>query len=113
MRGWSFSRELSIIFSEEALNLRYHRPRLAGLREISVASHLHRLLASRREGVCGQRDDRDLSRLRIVLQDLRCFPTIDHRDRDVHENQIRMLASRLRNAFFSVQRLGYRVAEMA
>src|SRR5690348_5988024 len=113
MRGWSFSRGLSIIFSEEALNLRHYRPRLAGLCQVSVASDFHCLLAVRGESVGGERDDRDLARLRIVLQHLGCFPTVDDGDRDVHENQIRMLAPRLRNTFLAVQRLGDRVAEMA
>src|SRR3954454_6228942 len=102
----------AIVLPEESLHLGDHGARLARLREIPVASHLHRLLTIRRERVGGEGDDRDLSRLRIVLQHLRRFPSVDDGNRDVHQNEVRLFRPRLRNPLLAIQRLGYRVAEM-
>src|SRR5687768_7392844 len=96
---------IPIATPEEPLDLRHDRARLARLREIAVAAHLHRLLPVRREGVGGERDDGDPAGLGVVLEHLRCLPPVDDRDRDVHQDQVRLLAARLRDPLFPVEGL--------
>src|SRR5438094_2309160 len=101
-----------IVLPEETLHLGHHGAWLARLREITVASYFHRFLPVRRQRMRGQRNDWNLPRLRIVLQHLRRLPSIDDRNRDIHENEIGLLRSRLRDALLAIQRLCHRVAEM-
>src|SRR3569833_4001632 len=108
-----FSRGASITLSEEPLDLGDDRARLARFREVAVATDFHRLLAIGCEGMGGERDDGNLSRLRVVFEYLSGFTSVDHGDGNVHQNEIRRLGPRLGYAFFSIQRLGDRVAEMA
>src|SRR5450759_4729828 len=81
----------SIVLSEEPLHLRDHSSRLAGLGQVAVAAHLHRLLTIGCEGVCRQRDDGNPLRGRIVFQNLRRFPAVDDRNGDVHQDQVGLL----------------------
>src|SRR5881409_650745 len=101
-----------IVLPEEALHLGDHGPWLAGLREVPVTSDFHRLLAVRRQRVRGERNDRNLARLGIVLQDLRRLPPVNDGNRDVHEYEVGLLRPCLRDSLLAVQRLGHRVAEM-
>src|SRR5687767_5559240 len=95
----SLSSGCDILLSEEPLDFRHHGARLARLREVSIASDLHRLLAVGRERVRGQRDDRDVARLGVVLEHLRRFPSVDDRDGDVHQDEVGLLRAGLRDAF--------------
>src|SRR6476661_4731541 len=81
------------VLPEEPLHFGDHRAWLAGLGEIPVAADLHRLLAVGGEGVRRQRDDGDVARHRIVLEDLRGLPAVDDRDRDVHQDQVGALGT--------------------
>src|SRR5690349_22077563 len=112
MRAW-FSCSSAIVLPEESLYLGDYSARLARLRQISIASDLHRLLTVRRESVSRERDDRNLSCFRIVLQHLRRFPSIDDGNRDVHQDEVWLLRPRLCYSLLAIQRLGHRVAEMA
>src|SRR5256885_418912 len=100
------------VLAEEALDLGDDGAWLARLGQIAVASHLHRLLPIRREGVRRQRDDRDVARHGIVLEHLRRFPAVDDRDGDVHEDQVGLLGARLGYSLFAVQRFAHFVAEV-
>src|SRR4029079_17477742 len=51
------------------------------------------------------------SRLRIVLQHLRRLPSINDGNRDIHQNEVRLLRPRLSDALLAIQRLGDRGAE--
>src|SRR5688572_8322101 len=101
-----------VITTEELLDFGDNRARLARFRQIAVASDFHGLLAIRRERVRRQSDDRNVPRAGIVLQHLSRFPPIDDGNRDVHQDQIRLLRARLGDPFFAVQRLGDRIAEV-
>src|SRR5687767_10288932 len=79
--GWSGP--IVVLATEEALYLGNHGAWLAGLCEVAVTAHLHRLFPIRREGMRGQRNDGNVLRGRIVLQHLRRFPSIDDRDGDI------------------------------
>ena len=68
--------------------------------------------AVRGEGVGGERDDRDVTRDRIVLEDLRGLPAVDDRDGDVHQDQVGLLGVRLRDPLLPVERLDHGVAEV-
>ncbi len=59
-----------------------------------------------------ERDDRDVVRRRIVLQHLRRFPPVDDGNRDVHEDQIRLLSPGFTDALFAVERFRDGVAEV-
>src|SRR5688572_18679770 len=59
---------------EKALHLGDDRARLAWLREIPVAADLHCFLPVGCQRVRGERNDRNLLRRRILLQDLGGFP---------------------------------------
>src|SRR5690348_3209655 len=102
----------SIASTNEPLHLAHHRLGLARLGEITVASDFHRFLAIRCQCVRGERNDWDATRFRIALEHLRCFPPVDHRNRNIHENQIGLLRACLGNAFFAVQGLHDTVAEV-
>src|SRR5438876_8796065 len=102
----------SIVFAEESLHLRDYGSRLTGLREVSVAADLHRLLAIGGEGVRGQRDDRNPFRRGIVLQDLGCLPAVDDRDGYIHQDQVRFFRPRLCDSFLSIQGFSDLVAEV-
>src|SRR5690349_3171834 len=65
------------VLAEESLHLGHDRAGLAGFREVAVAPHFHRLLTVRRERVGGERDDGDVARDGIVLEDLGGFPSVD------------------------------------
>src|SRR3712207_3217327 len=99
--------------AQEALNLRDDGARLARLRQVPVAPDLHRLLAVGGEGVRRQRDDRDVLRRGIMLEDLRRLPPVDDGNRDVHQDEVRTFGPGFRDAFLAVQRLAHVVAEMA
>src|SRR6476660_966741 len=101
------------VLAEEALHFGDDGPRLAGLGQIAVAPHFHRLLAIGCEGVRGERDDRDVARHRIVLQHLGRLPSVDDRDGDVHQDQVGLFGARLRDALLAVQRFADFVAEVA
>src|SRR5688572_5938878 len=102
----------AVIATEELLHFCDHGARFARLREIPVASNLHGLFPIRRQRVRSERDDRNVPRAGIVLENLRRFPTVDDRDRDIHQDQVGPLGTRLGNTLFAVQRLRHGVAEM-
>src|SRR5690242_905359 len=93
------------VLPEEPLDFRNHRAWLAGLGEIPVTPDLHRLLAVGGEGVGREGDDRDVPGHRVVLEDLRRLPTIDDRDRDIHQDQVGPFGSSLGDPLLAVQRL--------
>src|SRR5215204_2861847 len=106
------SRAITAGAPEEALYLGHDRARLARLRQVAVAPHLHRLLPVARQRVRRQRDDRDLVRGRVVLEHLRRLPAVDDRDGDVHQDQVGLLRARLRDPLLTVQGLRHPVAEV-
>src|SRR4051812_42506050 len=113
MRASSASLRASIDLPEEALDFGHDRARLTRFCEVAVASHFHRLLAIRRKRVGGQSNDRYRPRLRVVLEDLRRLPAVNDGDRDVHQDEVRLLGPCLGDTFLAVEGLGYRIAEMA
>src|SRR6266487_786210 len=69
-----------------------------------VAAGAKRLLALARERMGGERDDRDVARLRVVLQSPRRLPAVDHRHFQIHQDDVRALAQRHRAALLAVLR---------
>src|SRR6516225_9469447 len=59
-----------------------------------VASGRKRLLALAGERVRGERDDRDVARLWIILQLSRRLPPVDHRHFQIHQDDVGALAQR-------------------
>src|SRR5450432_1267402 len=106
------SSSMAIALSDELLDFAHDGLGLAGLGEIAIAAYLHCLLAVRSERVRRERDDRDAARFRIALEHLGRLPTIDHGDRDVHQNQVRAFGARLGDTLLTVERLHNDVAEM-
>src|SRR6185312_9874267 len=102
----------SIASANESLHLAHDRLGLARLCEITVASDFHGFLAIRRQRMRGERDDRNATRFRIALEHLRRFPAVDHRNRNVHQDQIGLLCARLGDAFLAVQCLRDSIAEV-
>src|SRR5437868_8191909 len=100
MRGFLLR---SIVFAEESLDFSDDRPRLAWLGEVSIAADFHRLLAVRREGVRGQRDNWNGLRGRIVLEHLGRVPAIDNGTRDIHQDQIRFFCPSLCYSLLAIQ----------
>src|SRR6185437_775012 len=98
--------------ADEALDLAHHGFWLARLGEITVTPRLHGALAIGRQGMRGERDDRDAPRLRIMLEHLRGLPAINHRNGDVHEDKIRPGCPCLRDAILTIERFHYVVAEV-
>src|SRR5258708_5134090 len=101
-----------IRLSEESVYFRDYRARLAGLGQMPVAAHFHRLLAIRRQRVRGQCDDGNVLRGRVVLENLRGLPAIDDRNGDIHQDEVRLLCPRLGDPFLAVQGLRDGIAEM-
>src|SRR5687767_9845891 len=64
---------------EQTLDLGQHALGLDRLREIAVAADLERLLAVIGEGVRGERDDQDVARRWVGLEDTRRLPPIHAR----------------------------------
>src|SRR5690348_14975241 len=102
----------AIVLPEESLHLGDHGAWLARLCQIPIASDFHCFLAIGRERMGRESDDGNLPSLRIVFEHLRRLPSVDDGNRNVHENQVRLLRSRLGDTLLAVQRLGDRVAEM-
>src|SRR6266700_2353804 len=69
-----------------------------------VAAGAKRLLALARERMGGERDDRDVAGLRILLQSPRRLPAVDHRHFQIHQDDVRALAQRHRAALLAVLR---------
>src|SRR6516162_6384209 len=69
-----------------------------------VASGRKRLLALAGERVRGERDDRDVARLWIVLQSSRRLPAVDDRHLEVHQDDVGALAQRHRTALLAIWR---------
>src|SRR5260370_39159967 len=69
-----------------------------------VASGAKRLLAFPGERVRGERDDRDVAGLRVVLEPPRRLPAVDHRHFQIHQDDVRALAQRQRTALLAVRR---------
>src|SRR5688572_16022566 len=95
----------AIALPEELLHLAHHGFRLAGLGEVAVAAHLHRLLTVRRERVRGERDDRDMLGVGVALEYLGRLPAIDDRDGDIHQDQVGLFGACLGDAFLAIERL--------
>src|SRR6185437_411006 len=118
LSGWSSTTRMRLVCSsgirptKESLNFGDNGARLAGLGKVAVAPNLHCLLAIGRQGVSRERDDRDVPRRRVVLQHLRGLPTVDYGYGDIHQDEIGLLGSRLRDALLAVQRLDDAIAEM-
>src|SRR5215467_4563304 len=68
-----------------------------------VASGRKRLLALAGERVRGERDDRDVARLWIILQSSRRLPAVDHRHFEIHQDDVGALAQRHRTALLAVR----------
>src|SRR5215218_9861109 len=91
-----------IVAPEEPLDLGHYGSWLAWLREISVATDFHGLLTVRCQGVGGQRDDGDGVGRGIVLEHLRCFPPVNDRNGDVHQDQVGLLGPGLTDALLAI-----------
>src|SRR5206468_3694825 len=62
-----------------------------------------RLLALAGERVRGERDDRDVARLWIVLQSARRLPAVDDRHFEIHQDDVGAFAERHRTALLAVR----------
>src|SRR5262249_45155273 len=69
-----------------------------------VASGRERLLALAGEGMRGERDDRDVARLWIVLQSSRRLPAVNDRHFEIHQDDVGALAQRHRAALLAIRR---------
>src|SRR5262249_5413426 len=69
-----------------------------------VAAGGERLFAGAGECMRGERDDRDVAGLRIVLEPPRRLPAVDHRHLQIHQNDVGALGERHRAALLSVLR---------
>src|SRR6266699_1624626 len=69
-----------------------------------VAAGAKRLLALAGERVRGERDDRDVARLRVLLQSPRRLPAVDHRHFQIHQDDVRALGERHGAALLPVLR---------
>src|SRR6185312_3906156 len=118
LSGWSSTTRMRLVCSscirptKEPLNLGDNGARLTGLGKIAIASNFHRLLAVRCQRVSCKRDDGDVPRRGVMFQYLRGLPTVDYWYGNVHQDEIGLLGSSLRDALLSVQRLDDTIAEM-
>src|SRR6185437_14324615 len=98
--------------ADEALDLADDGFRLARLGEIAVTPRLHGPLAIGRQRMRRERDDRNATCLRIVLEHLGGLPSIDHRNGDVHEDEIRLRRPGLCDAILAIERFHDVIAEV-
>jgi hypothetical protein len=81
---------VAIIPAEEALHFRDYGPWLTWLGKVAVATDLERLFAIGRQGVSRQSDNGYVLGGRVVFQDLCRLPSINYRNRYIHQDQVRM-----------------------
>src|SRR5215217_6908260 len=103
---------MTIIAAEEALYFRDDGSWFAGFGQIAVAAHLECLLAIRRESVRSQCDYRDVFGLGVVFQHLGGFPSVDNRNRYVHEYEIGPGGPGLGDPLLAIPCLSHFVAEV-
>src|SRR5262245_16930740 len=69
-----------------------------------VAAGGERLFAGARERMRRERDDRDVARLRVLLQSPRRLPAVDHRHFEIHQDNVGALGERHGAALLAVLR---------
>src|SRR5438477_83389 len=79
--------------------------RPAGFREVSIVSRLAGALLIALQGERGERDDRDIGRLRVRLEPARGLPTVHPRRAEIHHDQVGTLPARERQGGPAVVRL--------
>src|SRR5665213_254186 len=80
--------------------------------QVSVTSYFHGLLSVGSQGMRSERNYWNVPCCRVVFEHLRRLPAVNHRYRDIHEDQIGLLGASFRYALLSVQSLKYAIAEM-
>jgi cytidylate kinase len=53
----------------------------------------------------GESDDWDVASDGIVFEDLGCLPAVDHRDGDIHQDEIGLFGARLGDSLLSYKKL--------
>src|SRR5829696_5640523 len=110
MRGVSRT-GLVLRLTQEFVDLGEELARAEGLGDIAVAACSLRLRLVAGEGVGGDRDDRDVLQRRIGLDPPGGLVAVEHRELDVHQDQVRLVLDRHGEAGGAVMRLQELVAD--
>src|SRR5215467_6408184 len=93
-------------FGQDSLDLFQQALKFDRLGIVIVASRLDRFFSISHHRMGGKRDDRNGSGFRRRFKQARRFPTIQHGQAHIHQDQVRRLQSCHRHALFTIQRDG-------